>query len=174
MKCIVSIVLFLFLTTVGATPYRQEGDTCHVYVVDVKAAEKLLETDLNALAKKSKKEQEAISKSLGLGKEYDEFVTKVGEEELTTKSYPFPKGHQIITASVFYTDESMASNGHSNSMLLAVSVGAKSFQNAINAPDAAIAEVAYDDHTDVVRVKKNVIVEGRSFVVGLQCKCRKK
>ena len=153
---------------------QSKSDTCHVYVVDVKATRQFRDkTDLNALMQKSKKEQEAIINAAGLGKTFDEFETKVGEEELTTRKYPFPNGKQVITASVFYTDESMVSTGKSNSILLAISVGAKAYDDAISAPGAAIAEATYNQNTDAVRVKQNVIVNEREYLVGLECRCKK-
>jgi hypothetical protein len=152
---------------------QSNSDTCHVYVVDVKATQEFSEkTDMDALMQKSKKEQEAIAKAAGLGKTFDEFLTKVGEEELTTKTYAFPNGNGVITASVYYTDESMASTGFSDSMLLAISVAAKASDSALVAPDAAITEVSYNENTDAVRVKKKMILNGREYVVGLECRCK--
>src|SRR6266545_916403 len=125
---------------------QSKSDACHVYIVDVKATQQFREkTDLNALMQKPKKEQEVIVNAAGLGKTYDEFATKVGEEELTTKTYPFLNTKQVITASVFYTDESMASTSSSDSIVLAISVAAKASADAISAPDAAIAEVSYNE-----------------------------
>jgi len=168
--------IFTFLWLLGATPAPAQAktDACHVYVIDVKATQEFREkTDFDAFMKKSKQEQEAIMAAAGVGKTYEEFATKVGEEELTTRTYQFPRGKQVITASIFYTDESMASATHQESMLLAISVAAKPAENALSAADAAIAEVSYGEGTDAVRVKKNLVVEGRSYIVGLECRCKK-
>jgi len=175
MKLLAAMLACLgLLLGVNPASSQPNSDTCHVYVVDVKATQEFREkTDLDALTRKSKQEQEAIVNAARLGKTYDEFATKVGEEELTTKTYPFLNGKQVITASVFYTDESMASTGQSDSMLLAISVAAKASENAISAPDAAVAEVSYNDNTDTVRVKKNLTVNGREYLVGLECRCKK-
>ena len=35
----------------------------------------------------------------------------------------------------------------------------------------AVAEVTYDAATDKVRIKKFLIVEGRTYLVGLECEC---
>ena len=175
MKTIGSILACFWLLSIIPAFGQSEGDKCHVYVVDVKAAQQFNEkTDLDAFMKKSKLEQEAIMNAAGMGKMFDEFQTKVGEEELTTKTYPFPKGKHVITASVFYTDESMGSTDHQDSMIIGISVAAKASDNALSAPDAAIAEVSYDEHTDAVRVKKNVVLDGRLYLVGLECRCRAK
>ena len=168
------VISVLWMVLGGASALAQSNsDTCHVYIVDVKAARQFNEkADLNALMNKSKQEQEKIAEAAGLGRTFDEFRPKVGEEELTTKTYPFLKSKLIVTASVFYTDESMASTGHPNSMLIGISVSAKALDSALDAPDAAIAEVSYDENTDVVRVKKNAVVDGRLYLVGLECRCK--
>ncbi len=169
-----AFVCLCLLLAVSVAVAQSKSDRCHVYVVDVKATLQFREkTDVNAFMQKPKKEQEAIINAAGLGKTYDEFLTKVGEEELTTRTYPFPNGKLVISASVFYTDESMASTGKSDSVLLAISLAAKAYNDAISAPDAAIAEVSYDQNTDAVRVKKNIIVNGREYLIGLECRCKK-
>jgi hypothetical protein len=165
-----ALVCFLLLPIVSvfAAP---AGDTCHVYVIDVEATQKLRERmSADDFSAKSRQEQEAIVKASGSTKVYEEFATKIGEEELTTKTYPFPKGAQVITASVFYTDESMRSKTSADSVLLAISVGTKASPDALSAPDAAVAEITYGENTDTVRLKKNLLVDGRLYVVGLECR----
>jgi hypothetical protein len=175
MKIVCSaLVCFLLLPMVSvfAAP---AGDNCHVYVIDVEATQKLRDRmSADDFAAKSRQEQEAIVKASGSTKVYEEFTTKVGEEELTTKTFPFPKGAQVITASVFYTDESMRSKTGSDSMLLAISVAAKASADALSAPDAAVTEITYGENTDTVRLKKNLMVDGRLYVVGLECRCKEK
>jgi len=169
-----ALACFLPLPTVSVFA-AAAGDTCHVYVIDVEATQKLREKmSADDFTKKSRQEQEAIVKASGSTKVYEEFTTKVGEEELTTKTYPFPKGAQVITASVFYTDESMRSKASSDSMLLAISVAAKASPDALSAPDAAVTEITYGENTDTVRLKKNLLVDGRLYVVGLECRCKEK
>jgi hypothetical protein len=171
---VITVACLSLLAAANFASAQSRSDRCHVYVVDVKATQQFSEkTDLNALARKSKQDQEAVINAAGLGKTFDEFATKVGEEELTTRTFPFPYSKQVITASVFYTDESLVSNGNSDSILLAISVGAKPYNDAISAPDAAIAEVSYDQNTEAVRVKRNVVVNGREYLIGLECRCKK-
>ena len=175
MKIVCSaLVCFLLLPMVSvfAAP---AGDNCHVYVIDVEATQKLRDKmSADDFAAKSRQQQEAIINASGATKVYEEFTTKVGEEELTTKTFPFPKGAQVITASVFYTDESMRSKTSSDSMLLAISVAAKASPDALSAPDAAVTEITYGENTDTVRLKKNLMVDGRLYVVGLECRCNQK
>lgn len=172
MKVTCSALACFLLLSVSAIA-APVGDTCHVYVIDVAATQRLREKmSTDDFAAKSRQEQEAIVNSSGSTKVYEEFTTKIGEEELTTKSYPFPVGRQVVSASVFYTDESMRSANNSDSMLLAISVAPQATTDALSAPDAAVAEVTYDDHTDTVRLKKNLTIAGRLYVVGLECRCR--
>ena len=172
MKIIGRALVSLLLMSTGTALAQSDPDICHVYVLDVEAVRQLREKmDASDFAAKSRQEQEAIIKAAG-AKTYEEFATKVAEEALTTKSYPFPKGKQVITASIFYTDESMGSTAGQDSMLLAISVAAKSSDDALSAPDAAVAEITYDGNTDAVRVKKNLVVDGRWYVVGLECRCK--
>jgi hypothetical protein len=171
------LILFTLIAAFGLQSNNQalaqrKSDTCHVYVVDAKTAAQFFEkADLDALGRKPQQEQEAIAAKAGVT-EYEHFHTKVGEEELTTQTYPFPKSKKIITVSIFYTDESMASTGHSDSMQLGVVVADNAYQDAIGAPDSAVAEVSYDGNTDVLRVKKNISVNGRDYLVGLECRCK--
>jgi hypothetical protein len=105
---------------------------------------------------------------------FPEFQTVIGEEELTTKTYQFPGSKMIITASVYYTDESMASAAGSDSMLLGLVVSPTALKDALSAEDNAVAEVTLDDNRDTVRVKKYVGVNGRRFLVGLECHWKEK
>lgn len=150
------LLLMLFLSAFG----QSVPDVCHVYVIDVA---------------KAKQDERA----LGAGQTiFPEFNPVIGEEELTIKRYPFPGSKLVITASVFYTDESMASHphgefvSHSESMLIGITVGSKARRNAISAgAEGAIAEVTYDQFTNIVRAEKYIAVRGRSYLVGIECDC---
>jgi hypothetical protein len=85
--------------------------------------------------------------------------------------YSFPGTKLIVTATVYYTDESMASKKAQDSMELGIVVGPKAEQEALSAMNNAVAEVTYDAATDKVRIKKFLIVEGRTYLVGLECEC---
>jgi len=133
------------------------GDFCHVYVVDVANAEKLNNSNRDP-------------KSAGdVETDFPEFRTDIGEEALTTKTFPFPKSKLIITASVYYTDESMASKRGVDSMLMGIVVAPTAKESAISADDNAFAEVTFFDR-DMTRVKKYLKVNGRRYLVGMQCK----
>lgn len=148
----------------GAVLAQSNVDACHVYLVDVKEAEKAYASlSPNATEAAQAKALSSVMKILG------EFRTVVGEEELTTKSFSFPDSKLVITASVFYTDESMPAD----SITLGLTVSGKAEKDAISTSNNAVAEVNYDANTKIVRVRKYAIVNGRTFLVGLQCNHQK-
>ena len=172
LKTLFASLLLVFLADGAA---GQSGrDACHVYVVDVAktklAFERVLRTD----------DEEAVAKVLSEGTTtFPEFLPTIGEEELTTKHYPFPGSKLVITASVFYTDESMASHGegasasHSDSMLIGITVSNRAKANALSPPagNNVITEVTYNQYTNKVRAKQYIKVRGRMYLVGIECDC---
>lgn len=161
-KLILSILLLLTLPAPALA--QSKGDACHVYLIDSEAAQKASE----AYERATTDEQRERAVSSGI-KILGEFSPKIGEEELTTKTFAFPGSSLVITASVFYTDEMMRSATSSDSMLLGIVVADRAQENAFSTPGNAVAEVTLNDGTDAVRVKTNVQIKGRSFMVGLQC-----
>ena len=99
----------------------------------------------------------------------------MGEEQLTTKTYTLPGTDQIITASVFYTDERMFSTRSNtvDSMLVGIVVSKKAQDNAFVAQNNAVAEITYTEHTDTIRVTSQAQVQGRRYHVGLECRCHR-
>ena len=162
MKRLTTAFLLAGLTAFGAPPARAAGDLCHVYVVDVAKARKAQEEYLDAPSEETEK------RALAAQVVFPEFHTTLGEEELTTKSYRFPGSSLYITASVFYTDESMASAAGADSMLLAVAVSRAALKEALSAENNAVAELT-SAGADAARVKKYLRVGGRSYLLGLQC-----
>lgn len=138
------------------------GDLCHVYVVDVETARKAF----------SAGNVNPNTKPAGLTV-FPEFRTVIGEEELTTRSYPFPGNKLVITASVFYTDESMASSAGVDSMQVGIVVSEKGQKDALSAENNALAEITLYQR-DTVRTKKYLNVGGRQYLVGMECKCKEK
>ncbi|MDQ3817047.1 MAG: hypothetical protein M3362_05080 [Acidobacteriota bacterium] len=154
-------IITVMLLSVSRLAFAQSNsDQCHVYLVDVKAAEQAYKSlPANASPEAQAKSLASVMKILGV------FPAKISEEELTTRSFPFPNSKLVITASVFYTDESMPGD----SITLALSVSDKAERDAASAQNNAVAEVNYSANTRVVRVRKRVDVNGRNFLVGLQC-----
>ena len=155
------LVIFVLLSAASA---QSQSDVCHVYVVDVakakRAAESFTETGNAA----------ADAKALSVGQVvFPEFSPVMGEEELTTRSYRFPGARLTITASVYYTDESMASTEGSDSMTIAIAVSAKSLKNALTAENNSASEVT-SSKVDTVRAKKYFRVNGGLYLIGIECR----
>jgi len=163
MKSVV-IANLLILLILGTASAQSQSDVCHVYVLDVakarRAAESFTETGNAA----------ADAKALSVGQTvFPEFSPVVGEEELTTRSYRFPDTRLMITASVYYTDESMASAEGSDSMTIAIAVSPKSLKNALTAEQNAASEVT-SSKVDTVRAKKYLRVNGLLYLIGIECR----
>jgi hypothetical protein len=154
----------LILLMLGTASAQSESDVCHVYVLDVakarRAAESFTETGNAA----------ADAKVLSVGQTvFPEFSPVIGEEELTTRSYRFPGTKLMITASVYYTDESMASAEGSDSMTIGIAVSPKSLKNALIAEQNAASEVT-SSKVDTVRTKKYLRVNGLLYLIGIECR----
>jgi hypothetical protein len=156
--------LLVSMAAPAAAAQNSAGDLCHVYLVDVakarKASEEYRDTGDPARDTKALAAAQVV---------FPEFRTVVAEEQLTTKTYPFPGSRLFITASVYYTDESMASARGADSMQLAVAVGPKPLADALDAEDNAAAELTLDG-ADTARAKKYMKVGGRLYLVGVECK----
>ena len=148
---------------------QEAGEACHVYVVDVERARRAFEK-----FEESGKAVPDVKDAQGVETLFPEFRPAAGEEVLTTKTYPFPNSRLVITASVFYTDESMLSSQSADSMLVGVAVAPKAQENAIHADDNAVAEVTLDSGTDAVRAKKYLKVAGRLYFLGIECRSKPK
>lgn len=162
LKLTLSLLTLLLISQIAAA--QSTSDACHVYLIDREAA--LKASDEYDRATTDEQRKKVLSGGVSI---LGEFSPKVREEELTTKTYTIPGSNYIITASVFYTDEMMASATTADSMLLGIVVADKAQENALVAPNNVVAEVTYNDFTDAVRVKTNVKIKERSFLVGLQC-----
>lgn len=140
------------------TAEAQIGDGCHVYIVDVAAAKKA-----NTMGTKCDDESKCGVTT------FTEFKPEVGEEELTTKTYPFPKSNFKITANVFFTDESLASANHRDSVLLGITVAPKPLKGVLADENSAVAEFSLGDKPDAIRVKRYYRIRQKSYLVGLEC-----
>jgi hypothetical protein len=97
------------------------------------------------------------------------FDTTIAEEELTTKIYPLPKTNLFVVASVWYTDESMASKLGADSISMQLSVSAKpkrDLQNSLVYSDAEVPLNAFD----VGRVTAMAKTGRRTFILIMECK----
>ena len=120
---------------------QRGSDNCEIYVVDVDLKKEVL---------------------------LEKFTTTIGEEILTSKSYPLLKTGLLVTASVYYTDESMASAHGNDSMMVGVAVSKKALPDALSTPNNAVAEVALAT-LDGVRAKMYYKVNSKKYLIGVQC-----
>lgn len=154
--------LAAFSAAGAANAQEARGDLCRVYVVDVAKTLKA-EREHRERYDIERKERALAAALITLS----EFSTVIGEEELTTKTYRFPKSRLYITASVFYTDESMASEVGSDSVMLSVAISRGRLREAFTAENNAVAELTA--RFDTARVTKRVRVGGRLYVLELLC-----
>lgn len=122
-------------------PAQNGSDNCEMYVVDADAKKDVM---------------------------LEKFTTVIGEEVLTNKNYTLLKTGLFITASVYYTDESMASEHGYDSMMLGVAVSEKPLPDAFSTPHNAFAEVTLAT-LDMIRAKMYYQVKGKTYLVGIQC-----
>ena len=100
--------------------------------------------------------------------ELGSFNTVLGEEELTTKAFRLPRTALFIVASVFYTDESMASEKGSDSISLELALSKNKQRDVLASLSWAEAELPLSTF-DVGRVTMLIKVDGRSQLVLMEC-----
>jgi len=172
MKYFVLLTVFVLTPTLVATAQvpRPNTDKCHVYVVDTALSLKF-QAELENAKEADYPKIEAKYKDV---ETTFPFEATVAEEEQTTKHFPFPNSKLFITASVYYTDEMMASETGSDSITLGIFVSPKKPESAIGLENVgnAVADIAYNQLTSKVRVKHYVIVNGKEYLVGLECESK--
>jgi|GEM_PF-1771277 len=159
-----SIISALFIGMVLPPNTQAQADVCHVYVVDSVRASRYYDASEKDRARLAKRAETV----------FPEFRPTIGEEELTTKTYRFPRSKLIIVASVFYTDESLRSVKSADSILVGIVVSHKRRRESLSADNNAVAEATYTGEPMTVRAKTLVWVNDRSYVVGIECHCKEK
>jgi hypothetical protein len=101
--------------------------------------------------------------------ELGSFSTVIAEEELTTKAFRLPRTSLFIVASVFYTDESMASTKGQNSVSLELSLSRGKQRNVLRSLSWAEAEMPLNV-LDVGRVTMLIRVNGHPQFVQMECR----
>jgi hypothetical protein len=97
------------------------------------------------------------------------FNTIIGEEELTTKAFKLRNTGFFIVASVFYTDESMASEKGSDSVSLELALSKGKKRDVLGSLSWAEAEMPLSTF-DLGRVSMLIKVQGRAQLVVMECK----
>ena len=133
-----------------AMPQSANSDHCEVQLLDI-------------TSRKIQKLENVPAKSLG------NFDTVMAEEEATTRVFRLPKTSLFLIASVWYTDESMASDKGADSVSLELMVSKKPKR------DFSVALYFADSETpvngfDVGRVAALFKSMGRTMYVVMQCR----
>ncbi|HBY58850.1 MAG TPA: hypothetical protein DEH78_03450 [Solibacterales bacterium] len=160
----IALTLVVIAARLGAqAPAAAPEADCHVYAVNLNEAERAIRTFLqNPNAKPEDLKAQAAKSERTLGA----FKAPIAEELTTTKSFPFPGTKLTVTATFFYTDETMA---FAESLWLGLYTGRRAVANALTEPGASIVEVNFDIYTYKVLAKQRMVLDGEPWVIGLQC-----
>ena len=132
----------LFLCASSTFAQNSNGDRCVVALADVQT-----------------------KKSTELGS----FPTVIAEEELTTRAFRLPRTRLFIISSVFYTDESMASEKGQDSISLELALSRGKQRDVLGSLSWAEAELPLSTF-DVGRVTMLIKVNGRAQLVVMECR----
>jgi hypothetical protein len=97
------------------------------------------------------------------------FDTIIGEEELTTRVYRLPRTKLFVIASIFYTDESMASDRGNDSISMSLAISTKPKRDVLNSLSYSDAE-APEEGFDVGRVTTMYKAGRRVFMIVMECR----
>jgi hypothetical protein len=146
------LILLSISSTLAHTKYF---DRCVVKTVDVTGV-KISDFENDAAPK---------LKSTELGT----FDTVVGEEELTTRAFRLPATRLFVVASVWYTDESMASENSYDSVSLGLSISRTPQRDILSSLQYAEAETLMKNF-EVTRVTTIFKTPKHSFYIEMECR----
>ncbi|HUU13983.1 MAG TPA: hypothetical protein VM182_09770 [Terriglobia bacterium] len=165
------VIFSLFCLLFCETVFAQQGDQCQVYLLDVEAGRAALEEYFKSHDQQQVKDTPDPENTLGT------FSAEVGEEKLTTRHFPIPQTKLVVTAGVFYTDESMilqkkgAKTPTYESIVLVIALSEREMDNPYDVADNAIAETTYTEDTLGAKVSKRIMINGKPFELGMDCHC---
>jgi len=96
------------------------------------------------------------------------FDTLIGEEERTVRSFRLPRTKLFVVASVFYTDESMASDKGSDSTSLELTLSRVPRRRVLQSISLADAEFPID--VSVGRVSLLTKASGKPQLIVMECR----
>jgi hypothetical protein len=144
----------LFLYSSVALAQTDMSDRCQVFVAQVTG----------------KKPADARFSS---ARELGRFDTVVAEEELTTRTYRLPNTKLFVVASVWYTDESLASTKGADSISLQLMISNRPTRDVLSSLVYADAEMPVNGF-DVGRVTTFFKTGNRTRVVIMECRQRRR
>jgi hypothetical protein len=103
------------------------------------------------------------------GEHLGAFDTIIGEEELTVRIYRLPRTKLFVIASVFYTDESMASEKGYDSVSMQLAISTKPKRDVLNSLTFSDAEMPLEGF-DVGRVTTKVKSARQAFMILMECR----
>ena len=98
----------------------------------------------------------------------EKFTPKIREEELTNRTIAVPGSRFRLYASVFPTDESMASAKGNDSIQLALAFSSNNLKSAFDVDNNAVAETTLAT-LDTLRVQRATYVNHRPIMARLEC-----
>ena len=98
----------------------------------------------------------------------EQFTPTIGEEELTNRTIALRSSRFRLYASVFPTDESLASAKGADSIQLAVAFSSAKLKSAFDVDNNAIAEATFATF-DTLRVQRATYVNRRRIMARLEC-----
>ena len=96
------------------------------------------------------------------------FDTVMGEKERTVRAFRLPRTKLFIVASVFYTDESMASDQGSDSTSLELTLSRTARRSILRS--ISFAEAEFPAQVSVGRVSLLIKVTGKPQLVVMECR----
>lgn len=97
-----------------------------------------------------------------------QFTTVIGEENLTTRAFRLPRTKLFIVASVFYTDESLASKSGQDSISMELTLSVSKKRDVLRSLSWADAEMPLNPF-EVGRVTMLAKVNGSSQLITMEC-----
>lgn len=147
----IAIYLFVLLLFAGhCAAQTAVSDRCAVYVAGVTG-------------------KKAADAKFSNPTELGTFDTKAAEEELTTRTYRLPNTKLFVIASVWYTDESLASTKGADSVSLQLMIARRPARDVLRSLVYADAEVPVVGF-DVARVTTFVKTGKRTQVLIMECR----
>jgi hypothetical protein len=147
---LLNLCLIVVVCNIASMAQASKTDHCQVVTLDI-------------TGKKTNQIEDLPGKALG------SFDTVRAEEERTTRVYPVPGTHLFVVASVWYTDESLASQKGADSISLELLVSKRPRRNISNALHFSDSEVPMNGF-DVARVTTLIKSQRRTIFVIMECR----
>jgi hypothetical protein len=147
---LLKVPLIILVSSIVAMSQASSSDRCQVMILDITGR------NINQI-------EDLAGEPLG------GFDTVKAEEELTTRVYRLPKTSLFVVASVWYTDESLASEKGADSISLELMISKRPRRNIRRALHFSDSEVPVNGF-DVARVSTLVKAQHKTIFVIMECR----